>query len=296
MMKRLLLHLTLASLLMLPAGLAAAQSNSDLIQPFSGPTTTPSGALPGFGTPSALPVQPEAAVPPAPMLTPLAVETPPAPIVIELFTSEACASCSPANDYLRQLAKRHNLLPLTFHVDYWDYTGWKDRFADPAFAERQRNYAAAQGKTMMYTPQVVVAGAIETLGSDKKAVEKALKAANRRNRMYALTLAKDASGGIHLGLPQAALSVPASLWLVTYTYEDATDISGGENRGQRMITTNVVHTLRKVGTWDGRPDDRLIKLNAAEIAAKPDACAIIANEAEFGPVVAATGWDFKDLW
>jgi hypothetical protein len=300
MMKRLFLHLVLVSLLMLPASLAAAQTNDSLIQSFTGPSSAPGGALPDFSTPSAMPV-PEASVPLAPLptpplLIPLAVETPPAPIVVELFTSEGCSSCPPANAYLRELSKRKNLLPLSFHVDYWDYIGWKDRFANPAFTERQRAYAAAQGKTVMYTPQMVVAGAIETVGSDHQAVEKALKAANRRNTMYALTLAKDASGGIHLGLPQAALSVPASLWLVTYSYEGATDISGGENRGQHMITTNVVHTLRKVGTWDGRPDDRLIKLDASEIAAKPDACAIIANEAEFGPVVAATGWDFKDLW
>lgn len=197
---------------------------------------------------------------------------------------------------VRAPIERRNLLPLSFHVDYWDYIGWKDRFASPAFTERQRAYAAAHGKPMTYTPQMVIAGAIETLGSDRKAVERALKAAEHRKAMYALTLSKDAEGGIHLGLPAAALSVPASLWLVTYSYEDASDVRAGENRGKRMVTTNVVHTLRKVGTWDGRADSRLISLSAAEIAAKPDACAIIANEAEFGPVVAAAGWDFADLW
>lgn len=297
---RLAPRLALAFWLMLPAGVAMAQSSSNLIQPFSGPTTSPGmapgGNSGGFATPSAMPVVPETPVPAAPLLTPLSIETPPAPIVIELFTSEGCSSCPPANEYLRELSKRRNVLPLSFHVDYWDYIGWKDRFANPAFTERQRAYAAAQGKPMMYTPQMVVAGALEIVGSDRKAVEKALKAADRRHAMYALTLAKDPSGGIHLGLPQAALSVPASLWLVTYSYEGSSDVSSGENRGRHVITTNVVHTLRKVGMWDGRPDDRLIKLDAAEIAAKPDACAIIANEAEFGPVVAAAGWDFKDLW
>nr|WP_298688085.1 DUF1223 domain-containing protein [uncultured Dongia sp.] len=288
---------TLALAMLLPPGLAAAQSSDNLIQPFAGPTTSPGGGPPGFGTPSGLmPSQPPALTEPAPILTPLALETPPAPTVVELFTSEGCSSCPPANDYLRELAQRKNLLTLSYHVDYWDYIGWKDRFADPSSAQRQRAYAAAHGKTMIYTPQMVIAGAIETVGSDRKLVEKALKAADRRHAMYALTLAKDPSGGIHLTLPQAALSVPASLWLVTYIYEDASDISGGENRGRHMITTNVVRSLRKVGMWDGSPDDRLISLTEAEIAAKPDACAIIANEAEFGPVVAAAAWDFKDLW
>lgn len=294
----------LALLLSLPPNLAQAQSQplwpiedsggGGFAQPFAGPATTPGSRLPGLETPATLPAQP--LTPPAPVLTPLAVETPPAPIVVEMFTSEGCSTCPPANDYLRELSRRRNLLPLSFHVDYWDYIGWVDRFGDPASAERQRAYAAARGKTMIYTPQMIIAGAIEVVGSDRPAVEKALKAADRRHAMYALSLAKDAAGGIHLSLPPASLSVPASLWLVTYNYEGESDISAGENRGRHLITTNVVRSLRKVGTWDGRPDDRLIILSDAEIAAKPDACAIIANEAEFGPVVAAAAWDFKDLW
>lgn len=305
MTNRLIPRLILAIALLCPIGLlsagsAAAQStdslgNDGLIQSFTGPTTAPGGNLPTFETPSALsPAQP--VVPETPSLIPISIDTPLAPVVVELYTSEGCSSCAPANDYLRELAKRRNLLPLSFHVDYWDYIGWKDRFADPAFTERQRAYAAAHGKPLTYTPQMVIAGAIETLGSDRKAVEKALKAADHRKTMYAFSLAKDAQGGIHIGLPAASLSVPASLWLVTYSYEAASDVGTGENRGKHMITTNVVHSLRKVGSWDGRADNRLITLNAAEIAAKPDACAIIANEAEFGPVVAAAAWDFKDLW
>ena len=282
--------------LLLPE-MAVAQSSDGLIQPFTGPATSPDGAMPGFGTPGTLlPTEPSQTAPAAPILAPIALETPPAPVVVELFTSEGCSSCPPANEYLRELAQRKDLLPLSFHVDYWDYIGWKDRFGDPAFAARQRAYAAARGKTMIYTPQMVVAGAIEVVGSDRKQVDKALKAADRRHAMFSLSLAKGPGGDIHLGLPQAALSVPASLWLVTYVYQDATDIGGGENRGQHMITTNVVRSLRKIGMWDGSPDDRIISLNDAEIAAKPDACAIIANEAEFGPVVAAAAWDFKDLW
>lgn len=301
MMNRFLLHAALALALLLPVGPARAQDNSGFVQPFSGPTTNPGaampgGGLPGLGTPSALPAQPPIIEPSLPVLIPLALETPPAPVVIELFTSEGCSSCPPANDYLRELSQRKNLLPLSFHVDYWDYIGWKDRFGDPAFAQRQRAYAAARGKSIIYTPQMVIAGAIEVVGSDRGAVESALKAADRRHAMYALGLAKDAHGGIHLSLPPADLSVPASLWLVTYSYRGASDIDAGENRGRRMITTNVVRTLRNVGVWDGTPDDRLITFDAAEIAARPDACAIIANEAEFGPVVAAAAWDFKDLW
>lgn len=308
-----LVALFLALPLLVP--LAHAQSSDGYIQPFSSPNGggaglgfAPSGAggsaVPELGLPDTAPataapsaINPATVAPlPGPVLTPISLETPPAPIVVEFFTSEGCATCLSANDYLRELSQRRNILPLSFHVDYWDYTGWQDRFANPAFAERQRAYAAARGKSMMYTPQMVIAGAIESLGTDRKAVEKALKKADRRHAMYTLGLAKDPSGGIHLNLPQATLSVPASLWLVTYSYEGATDIKGGENRGKRMVSANVVRSLRKVGVWTGAAEDRLISLNADEIALKPDACAIIANEAEFGPVVAAAAWDFKDLW
>jgi hypothetical protein len=279
-------------LLLLSPGLAAAQS-SDFAQPFASPGAGGGGAGGGMGLGG---TDPGISADPAPSLVPLALETPPAPIVVELFTSEGCSSCPPANEYQRELAGRRNLLPLSFHVDYWDYIGWKDRFADPAFTMRQRAYAAAQGKSITYTPQMIVAGAIDVVGSDRKAVEGALKKADRRNAMYALALAKDESGRIRLNLPPAPLSVPASLWLVTYAYEGGSDIAAGENRGRHMITTNVVRTLRKIGTWNGAPGEQMLELTEEEIAAKPDACAIIANEAEFGPVVAAAAWDFKDLW
>jgi hypothetical protein len=318
MMPRPILTALLALFLAVPvlSPPAQAQSSDGYIQPFSNPNgggagfgfapaQNPGGngvpelGLPGVAPPTTAPsaLNPAAVAPlPVPVLTPISLETPPAPVVVELFTSEGCATCLPASDYLRELAGRRNILPLSFHVDYWDYTGWQDRFANPAFAERQRAYAAARGKSMMYTPQMVIAGAIESLGTDRKAVEKGLKKADRRHAMYALGLAKDPSGGIHLRLPQATLSVPASLWLVTYAYEGVTDIQAGENRGKRMVSANVVRSLRKVGNWNGAAEDRQITLTADEIALKPDACAIIANEAEFGPVVAAAAWDFKDLW
>lgn len=301
--------LSLALAVAWPVGGALAQSTTEfgggsgvgggLVQPFANPGGgAPSQPMPDGNGPSSFnPAPPPTPAPIlTPILTPLALETPANPIVVELFTSEGCGTCLAANDFLHELAERRELLPLSFHVDYWDYLGWQDRFAVPAFADRQRAYAAARGKSMMYTPQMVVAGAIESLGTDRKAVEKALKAAERRHEMFAIGLAKDEAGAIHLRLPAAQLSVPASLWFVTYTYEEASDIKAGENRGKRMVTTNVVRSLRKLGMWSGAAEDRIIALNSDEIARKPDACAIIANEAEFGPVVAAAAWDFKDLW
>ncbi|HWA47919.1 MAG TPA: DUF1223 domain-containing protein, partial [Dongiaceae bacterium] len=123
------------------------------------------------------PILPEGpAAPAAPEHTYAAVKltTMPAPIVVELFTSEGCSSCPPANELLGELRQRQYVLPLSFHVDYWDYIGWKDRFGDPGFTRRQYAYAEAQGNSMVYTPQMIIAGAIDVVGSDRAEVDKAL--------------------------------------------------------------------------------------------------------------------------
>lgn len=261
---------------------APAGGGAGLVQGFTAPQKTSPGTFP-----AAPPLLPEPAYP---MLTPVALVTPRSPIVIELFTSEGCSSCPPANAYLRELAGRPDLLPLSFHVDYWDYVGWKDRFADPAFTLRQRAYAAARGKMVMYTPQAIIGGAIDVIASDRKAVASAIDAAARRHPLHPLSLARDAGGTLNLVLPAARLSVPASLWLVTYRSQEASDVRGGENAGTRMITTNVVRSLREIGSWDGSAGLRAIALTTDEIATGPDGCAIIANEAGSGAVVGAVAW------
>jgi hypothetical protein len=270
-----------------------------LVQPFSGPLQPPGGSLPGGTMPGgSMPgggADPIHMVPPAPetVLRPLTAAR---PVVVELFTAEGCASCLPADQYLADLARRRDLLALSFHVDYWDYIGWRDRFAAPAYGERQRAYAKAKGKNMVYTPEVVIAGALPMLGSDRVAIEAGLREARNRKVMAEPVLAKDAGGDIQLTLPPTALSVPASLWFVTFTNRDQSDVTAGENNGRRIVSINVVRTLRKLGQWNGQALRQSFRLTPEEIAASPDACAIIANEAEFGPVVAAAAWNFRDLY
>ena len=138
---------------------------------------------------------------------PIILSTVPAPMVVELFTSEGCSSCPPADELMEELAQRQFVLPLSFHVDYWDYIGWKDRFADPLFTARQRAYAGAQGSSMVYTPQMIVAGAIDVVGSDRKAVEKALKTAYTRNTMYRIRVARDPKGRVVAQFPGAGRAV-----------------------------------------------------------------------------------------
>jgi hypothetical protein len=227
---------------------------------------------------------------------PITLSTVPAPMVVELFTSEGCSSCPPADALLGELAQRQYVLPLSFHVDYWDYIGWKDKFADPIYTRRQYAYAEAQGSSMVYTPQMIVAGAIDVVGSDRKAVEQALKTAYTRNAMYRIHVMREEDGRVVAEFPDAPIGVPATVWLVTYRKSEQSHVKAGENAGRNLMTFNVVRSLQKVGMWTGKATEIELKLDQAARANSPDACALIANQAEHGPIVAAAAFNFDKAW
>jgi hypothetical protein len=227
---------------------------------------------------------------------PIVLSSVPAPMVVELFTSEGCSSCPPADALVGELAQRQYVLPLSFHVDYWDYIGWKDRFADPAYTHRQYAYAEAQGSSMVYTPQMIVAGAIDVVGSDRNAVEKALKVAYTRNSMYRIHVMREDDGRIVAQFPDAPIGVPATVWLVTYQKSAQSHVKAGENAGHDLMTFNVVRSLQKVGMWYGKAAEIELKLDQAAKDNSPDACALIANQAGNGPIVAAASFNFDKAW
>ena len=270
--------------LILAFGAAPARAQA-LVEP-----TAPGDSAPSLDSPSV------GAVAPATDYAPIILTTVPAPMVVELFTSEGCSSCPPADEFMEELAQRQFVLPLSFHVDYWDYIGWKDRFADPIFTARQRAYAAAQGTSMVYTPQMIVAGAIDVVGSDRKAVEKALKTAYTRNTMYRIQVARDRQGRVVVEFPDAQIGVPATVWLVTYQKSGESKVGAGENSGRKLMTYNVVRSLQKVGMWYGPAAEIELKLDPQAKANSPDACAIIANQAEHGPIIAAAAFNFTKAW
>lgn len=227
---------------------------------------------------------------------PIVLSSVPAPMVVELFTSEGCSSCPPADALLGELTQRQYVLPLSFHVDYWDYIGWKDRFADPVFTRRQYAYAEAQGRSMVYTPQMIVAGAIDVVGSDRAAVEQALKTAYTRNAMYRIHVMREQDGKVVAQFPDAPIGVPATIWLVTYRKSEQSHVKAGENAGRSLASYNVVRSLQKVGMWNGAATEIELNLDAAAKANSPDACAIIANQAGNGPIVAAAAFNFDKAW
>jgi hypothetical protein len=170
--------------------------------------------------------------------------------IVELFTSQGCSSCPPADRYLAELAKDPSLVVLSWPVDYWDYIGWKDTFASPAFTARQRAYASARRDDQVYTPQAVIDGVTHAVGNDRDVVQDAI-AANGKTLSCVLTLA-DRNGKIGIDIaPKANASGSATLWLLRVLRTANVAIGRGENKGRSVTYTNVVREAIPVGEWSG---------------------------------------------
>lgn len=175
----------------------------------------------------------------------------PAPVVVELFTSQSCSSCPPAEAYLGALARRADVLPLSFHVDYWNHLGWVDRFSSPAFTQRQRDYAATL-RTSVYTPQIVVDGREDVVGSNQRDAESAIRRAKASQAKVGVgvTVSK---GRVEVNVePTAARTAPARLLLLTFDPQATDSIAAGENAGRTINSSNIVRSLRRVGEWQGQ--------------------------------------------
>jgi len=171
------------------------------------------------------------------------------PVVLELFTSQSCSSCPPADALLAELAASGgDVLPLDFHVDYWNYLSWVDRFSSPAATARQRDYAAALGSEV-YTPQLVVHGRYQAVGSDRSAVAAAISRA-RADAAAGPELALTGTGG-QLAINLGAGAGSANILLVGFDPQHVTAVKAGENGGRTLTEANVVRSFRIVGTWHG---------------------------------------------
>ena len=208
-----------------------------------------------------------------------------APVVVELFTSEGCSSCPPADAILGELAQRPDIVALAFHVDYWDYIGWKDPYASAANTRRQHDYAAALRLHMVYTPQMVVDGRTDVVGTERGDVEAAIGKAAAGPKL-AISIEKDAGVGYRVAIPAAAPPAggPATVWLALFDSERATPVKRGENGGRTLREYNIVREWRRIATWDGSA----LSLPLA-MTGKPaqDGCAIIVQSGPVGPILGA---------
>ena len=174
------------------------------------------------------------------------------PVVVELFTAQGCSSCRAANDHLAQIADDPGVLALTFAVDYWDYLGWRDTFAQPAFVDRQRAYARKLAIREVYTPQVVIDGRYQAGGARTDRVDalvaEAAKAPRNPPDMQFLGKTRVAVGSGPL--PRGG----AEVWLIRYDpREQEITPRKGDNRGETLVHKNVVRQVARLGAWTGRP-------------------------------------------
>jgi hypothetical protein len=173
--------------------------------------------------------------------------------VIELFTSQGCSSCPPADQLLGELAGDPSLVPVSVPVDYWDYLGWKDTLADPRNTARQKAYAHARGDGQVYTPQVVVNGSLHALGSDKAAIELAIAKSRKNGAMSLLPTLALADGRLNVTLPDVMdARTGAEVWLFGLVRTATIAIGRGENKGRAITYHNVVRRWIKLGDWTGK--------------------------------------------
>jgi hypothetical protein len=177
--------------------------------------------------------------------------------VIELFTSQGCSSCPAADKLIGEYARDPSVIALTLAVDYWDYLGWKDTLALSGHSNRQRAYAKSRGDRQVYTPQAVIDGAVHALGSDKSAIERAIRQAQDAHRPLTLpiTLARSDDGKLTVNMPASAdATVQGEVWLCPVTKAVPVAIGRGENRGRTITYSNVVRKWIKLGDWNGKAE------------------------------------------
>jgi hypothetical protein len=213
----------------------------------------------------------------------------PSPTVIELFTSEGCGSCPAADAFAGELAGRSDVLLLSFHVDYWDYRGWKDQFAQQAFAERQHAYARTLAQRYVYTPQMVLDGRMLEFGADRTAIQRMLGkiqqqegkrlAVRQLGRGAAMAVLIENTVGIDI-----ARDKPATVWLAIFDRLQSSKVTQGDNAGRTLPSYNVVRQWRPIGSFAG--DAITIPVEFA-VSKLEQGGAVIVQSAAGGPILAA---------
>jgi hypothetical protein len=187
-------------------------------------------------------------------------------VVVELYTSAGCSSCPPADALLTKLAKRDDVLALALHVDYWDYIGWKDQFGSPQFSDRQRHYARFAHRRAVYTPQMIIGGVDDVVGSKPMEVADLINAKARAKPDVNLQVTRQ-GGKVLIGAAMTGGSKgPMVVQLVRYVPSETVNITRGENAGRRIEYSNIVTEWHEIGQWNGASP---LKMSAKVSGAEP---------------------------
>lgn len=172
-------------------------------------------------------------------------------VVVELFTSQGCSACPPADELLARLAQRPGIIALALHVDYWDYIGWRDKFAKPKFSARQKAYARAEGSRSVYTPQMIVAGTHRVEGLRPMDLADLILEESRRQRQIEFQFKRSGSMLEIRIEAEPPLEDDVQVDLVRYRESETVDIRAGENAGRRVAYHNIVTAWTTLGEWSG---------------------------------------------
>ncbi len=215
------------------------------------------------------------------------------PTVVELFTSQGCSSCPPADTFLGELAERDDLIALSYHIDYWDYIGWKDTFATSETTARQHAYGRTLSQRYVYTPQMVIGGRDHAVGSKRHAVLAAIDGLGLVAGAPDMRLVTSADGTMKIKIAPGQVSQPADIWLVEYDRRHQVAIRRGENRGRTLEYHNVVRGLTRLGHWDGGSTELKADIKASKANGR-DGCVVIVQEAGGGPILSAVKLPFAE--
>jgi hypothetical protein len=207
------------------------------------------------------------------------------PVVLELFTSQGCSSCPAADKILGKFAAEDDVIALSFHVDYWDYIGWKDTFASKVTTARQYDYAKSLGQRNVYTPQIVLGGQKHFVGSDEHRIRAAINQAKGMETSDARIDIQKADDGLKLTV-SGNRDGECEAWLFAFDRLHKVAVQRGENSGNKLAYTNVVRDVHLLGRWDG--GDRSFNIRHDQITMqKRDGYVIVVQAKGQGPVLAA---------
>jgi hypothetical protein len=214
--------------------------------------------------------------------------------VVELFTSQGCSSCPPADKLLAELAERPGIVALSYSVDYWNYLGWHDTLSSAANSARQQEYAQARGDGRVYTPQVVVDGITHVNGSDEKAIGQAIGDASARLASVKASVSMRADGNtlvIDVGAaPEQSYTRAATIWLAIAKEQETVAITRGENRGRSLSYHHPVRELSPVGMWKG--EAMTLRLPLKDLKTMGGDCLVALLQVEnAGPILGAAEYE-----
>lgn len=213
----------------------------------------------------------------------------PRPVVVELFTSQGCSSCPPADAFLQDLLGGKGVIALTYHVDYWDYLGWRDTLGSAENSQRQYDYARTRGDMDVYTPQMIVNGGKHFVGSDRHAVLGAIERSRAEPPLPVALALTETKMELVVDIGASAAAMDATLWLMPMVPRISVKILKGEIAGQEITYRNIVRATLPAGMWSG--EAKTLKLPKDGVLTRESkGCIALLQKGKVGPVLGAASW------